>query len=121
MSILIKYGKSFLLTLLEIILLTILFSTIYYFEWISTPTFQILKLLSFLLCLFYNSFLLGRVCSKRGYLEGLKLGGLLLLFIFIICFSFDKIHFSLLLYNTIILSTTVLGSMVGIAKKKNLT
>lgn len=57
----------------------------------------------------------GKKASKRGYLEGLKLGGIVILILFLLNLIFYR-SFSLyvFLYYLIILVATVMGSMLGI-------
>lgn len=61
----------------------------------------------------------GKKTSKKGYLEGLKLGGIIVLILFIMNLILYR-SFSLyaFLYYFLILVSTTIGSMIGINLKR---
>lgn len=94
-----------------------IFLTIFnYFDIINFNTFKILKVITSIVSLFIGGFIIGKKSDKKGFLEGIKLGVIYVLIIFIlsICLSNFKIS-KLLLYFMLIL-TSMLGSMFGINK-----
>ena len=113
-----KYLISFGSILLSFAILTFLLTILYYFDFISTNTFQVFKMAIFVITLIFYSILLGRSAIKNGYLDGIKLGVLLILFSFIVCLSTNSISIHFILYHTILLSCTTLGGMIGINTKK---
>lgn len=117
-----KVVKKYLLTLLSIIIslivMTLVLTALYYFDYISTDTYKILKISIIVLTLIINSIVLGRSSIKNGYLDGIKLGIMLILFCTLVAFVQKNISIKLILYNIIILITTTLGSMIGINTKK---
>lgn len=119
MSNLQKYLIHFSTTILSIILALIVTTTLYYFNILSPNTYNIIKLITFLLVIFINAYLLGRKAKSKGYLEGVKLA-LLITIIFLLSALFtSSFAFKLVLYYVIITITSVFGSMVGISKNKD--
>ncbi len=108
----------YLWTILETIILSFLLTALYYFDFISTPFFSLFLLFSLLIPVFVNSFLLGKVSSKKGYLEGIKFSFLIILFFMIITCLYSKFQWKNLLYYAIILFTSIMGSIMGINQKK---
>ena len=112
-------GKSFLIYVLSLFLITFFLNLFYYLNLLSDFWLSILSLLFPLLTLFILSFLLGKKATKHGFLEGLKLGGSVLFFHFLLyVLGFNgTLSFKLLIYDFIFLLTSLLGSMIGINKK----
>ena len=113
-----KFLKIYLTTSIEIIINCFLLTLLYYYDIISNYSFSFLLLLSILLCLLYNSFLLGKTSTKKGYIEGLKIGLLFTISFLIITLITSHFNLKLLLYYFIIIITSILGSIIGINKKK---
>lgn len=62
---------------------------------------------------------IGRKSSKKGYLEGLKLGGIIILSLLLINLLFIRtFSLSILMYYLIILASSIIGSMIGINIKR---
>lgn len=119
-----KYLKSLVWTIIPIFILSFLGSLFYYLNWLNPKVYNILKLLIPVLSLFLGGLYLGKHSKENGWLEGLKLGGSWIIFLFILSYLAFDIGFSLkgLIYYLIILITTTFGSMVGIRnveKEKN--
>ncbi len=112
-------GKSFLLFLGSTILLAFFLNTLYYFNLLSDSILSILSFLLPLLFLFIISLFLGKKASKLGYLEGIKLGGCVLLFyLFFSIVVFHKtLSWKMGLFYLIFLLVSILGSMIGINQK----
>lgn len=73
-----------------------------------------------MLGVFAISFYNGRKASKKGYLEGLKLGGIIIAVFFIISlFSGNIISLSKVIYYLLLLLVSVVASSLGINMKKN--
>lgn len=77
---------------------------------IGTINFVIMAIASFM-----GGVLRGKKTSKKGYLEGLKLGGILSLVLLLINIIFFR-HFDLyvVMYYLILVVSAVIGSMIGI-------
>lgn len=115
-----KYLFHFLFTTIIFIIFFVLLTTLYHFNIISNNIYQIGKLLILLFLVLISSIILGKKASNRGYLEGLKLGIFVItLFFIMILLTNSEIKIRLILYDTIILITSILGGMIGINKKIN--
>lgn len=58
---------------------------------------------------------IGKKASKKGYLEGLKLGGIAVLILFVLNIIFYRnFDLQLFLYYLVLLASSTIGSMIGI-------
>ena len=114
------FSKQVLATLISIFVGLLIVSTFYYFDIISSNLVKYLRPLLILLILFMSSYNLGKKIDKKGYLEGFKLGSLIVAIFLVISLIFFRPYFKLrlILYYLILIITTVLGSMIGINKEK---
>lgn len=114
-----KLGKFLLITFISIIIFGLILNTFYYFDIINNNVYNIMKLVIVLGALFINAFFLGKNSSKYGLVEGLKLGGIFLIIMFIIKLlmnsSFD---IRTIIYSFIILLTTSVGAVIGINRNE---
>lgn len=118
MEIIKKYSFRFLYTILSILISLLLITTLYHFNLISSNIYQILKLLILLTNILISGIILGKKATSKGYLEGIKLGTFLIIFFTIVIFlSGENFKLRILLYDSIILITAILGGMIGINKK----
>lgn len=118
MSNLKKYLIHFSITIVSILLVLLLTTTLYYFNIISPKTYNIVKLITFLLTLFINSFILGKKSKNKGYLEGIKLSTFIIIIFLIFTIITKSFSIKYLLYYLIIVITSSFGGMVGISRKK---
>lgn len=113
-------GISVLISILSLLIFTFLLTTFSYFNIIGGTFVKVLKIIIPILSLFFGGFYLGKLASKKGWLEGIKLGGcitiLLVLFNYLAFGHALKIEESL--YIVILLVSSILGSMLGINFKK---
>lgn len=108
-----------LLTFLIIMMVGTIFLTLMnYFNILSPKIISILKLLIPLTAIFISSYRLGKESEKKGYLEGLKLGSLIILIFLTLILLLDKFSLKSLLYYLILLLTSILSSMIGINRKQ---
>lgn len=115
-----KYGLRFLYTVFSIIISLLLLTTLYYFNIISSNIYQVLKIIIIITNIFISGFLLGKQTPNKGYLEGIKLTLICIPFCLLVSlFTNQSIHLKVLLYYLIIAITAILGSMIGINKRKN--
>lgn len=113
------YIKSVLFSLLFMLLSLLFLSTLYYFDILKSGLVTYLRPIIILLITFISSYQLGKKAIKNGYLEGIKFGAILI-FSFIaisIIFFNSSIRLRIILYDIIIMSVSILGSMIGINKK----
>lgn len=115
-----KYGLRFLYTIISITISLFLLTTLYYFNLISSNIYQILKIIIIILNIFISGFLLGKQTANKGYLEGIKLTLILIPFCLLTSLlTSQPLHIKVLLYYFIIAITAILGSMIGINKRKS--
>lgn len=113
-----KYGMKLFYNIIELLLLILFITVLYYFNIIGDKLYSLLKLIILLFTIFINSFSLGKNTKCKGYLEGIKYGIILIILLFIPTFFLTKIEPKLIIYYFLILSSSIFGSMVGISKKK---
>lgn len=116
----INYIKSLGIFLASILILTLFTTLLQYFN-VSESFSSFLKIFSLVVSIFIGGFSLGKTSIKKGYLEGLKYGivVIILLFLFNLIFFNDTLQIKNILYYIIILFASIIGSMIGIQKKKN--
>ncbi len=95
-----------------------LFLTIFsYFDILSTSVLKILKIIVSIIATFAGGFMIGKNSDKKGYLEGIKLGIIYVIIIFLLSIlGFSNFKWSNLLFYLIIILSTMLGAMFGINK-----
>ena len=115
-----KLGFSFLYIIGSILVITFIITLLNYFNIISDKVISIFKILIPIISLFIGGFYLGKRSNSKGYLEGLKLGTLFSIFLLIFNFLALNNSFKLkyLLFYLIIIISSILGSMIGINKRK---
>ena len=96
-----------------------LLTVFYYFDFISTNTYKYLKLITLLITLVINSMFLGKKSLKNGYIDGIKLGLMLIIFCTLVSIVNKCISIKLIIYSLIILLTTTFGSILGINLNKD--
>jgi len=111
-----KYGVSLLYTIGAIFILTLILTVLNYFNIINSSVFRLVILI---IGLITGSYILGSKSLKKGYIEGIKFGLIFLIIIFMFSIIFkEKFKIDDFVYYLIIISTSMLGSMIGIQKKK---
>ncbi len=61
----------------------------------------------------------GKKTSKKGYLEGLKIGGIVISILFLLnLILYRSFSLYILLYYLVIIASTTIGSMIGINLKR---
>lgn len=116
-----KLGFSFAYIILSIFVLTLLITVFSYFNIISDKTVSIFKIAIPIISLFIGGFYMGKRSKKSGYIEGLKLGFAFSIFLLIFNFLAFNNSFKVkyILFYIILIATSILGSMIGINRKKN--
>lgn len=119
MKILKNYGIAFGVIIGSLLGITLFVTLLHYINWISSKTLSILEIITLLLSLFIGGFLIGKNSKQKGWLEGLKLGGLFLIILILFQYLGLHIHFSIknILFYILLLVSCVFGSMLGINKK----
>lgn len=114
-----KLGFSYLYTNISILVVLLVITFLSIINFTSSKSTSILELISIILCLFVNSFLLGKKTSNKGYLEGLKLGfsiSITYLLLSILVFNYN-LNFKSILFYILIVIISMFGSMIGINKR----
>lgn len=115
-----KYLKVLIYIIVPTIILNIILSVLYYFNLLSSGIINYLKLFIILISMLIGGIYIGKVATKKGWLEGLKVGLEVIIILFIIGYlAFDKgITIKNLIYYFILILSSTLGSMIGINKRK---
>lgn len=117
-----KIGISIASTIVSLLILTLLLTIFSYFNLFGTKLVSTIKMIIPIISLFIGGFLMGKKSNQKGWLEGLKMGFVFILVLFL--FNFLGVHMSFewkhLIYDGILLICSIFGSIIGINfKKKN--
>lgn len=118
---LLKYLKSLLYVFIPIFILTIIITLLYYFNLLGSTAISYFKLFSILISVLIGGIYIGSKACKKGWLEGIKIGLEVIVLLFLISYlGFDKgLGIKTILYYILILTSSMLGSMIGINRRKN--
>ena len=108
-------GFSYIIaiSLISVLLLTVL----NYFSIIGSKMFVFLEIVIAFISMFIGGFIVGKRSNQKGWLEGLKFGGIFLIFIVILNLILkNDIEIKNIIYYIIILFSTIFGSIIGINK-----
>ena len=108
----------YLISIRLINLLFLIQTILNYFNLLNTNIISIIKLLIPVLSIFIASYKLGTKSKQKGYLEGIKLGIIIIGIFITITLLTDKLSIKSLLYYLILMIASILSSMIGINKKK---
>ena len=89
-----------------------------YFNIMGSKIVSIIRFILPLMAMFISSYRLGKLSDKKGYLEGLKFGGMIVFIFMVMVFLLDALSWKSILYYLILLLASVMGSMIGINRKK---
>lgn len=109
---------SILYILITILVLNIFTTTLSYFNLISDKTVSLFKVFTLVISLFIGGIYIGSKTNKKGWLEGIKLGLIFIIFLIIYNFINDSFNIKNILYYLIVITSSIFGSMVGISIKK---
>ena len=116
-----KISFSLGIILISIIFFTFVISILYYFKLFNNSSLAIAKIVIPIVSLLLGGFTIGKQSVKKGWLEGLKLS--IIFLIFLILFNLlglhNKIEIKNILYYSIIIISCILGSMIGINLSKH--
>ena len=114
-----KYGKLFLTFCILLLVFATLLSIFNAFHLLYSSGSELIITIGMILIFASIGFCYGKKAPKKGYLEGLKVGCSLVFILFVIYFLFYRSGFSLerLLYYTVLVLSSMFGSMIGINKK----
>ena len=113
-----NYLKSSLWSISILIISSIIITILNYFNVISGIPLKIIFLLIPIISILVGGYKLGKSSNEKGYFEGIKYGiiwVILFLIVSIICKTLD---WTSVIYYVILLFISVLGSILGINRKK---
>lgn len=112
------YLKAILYILGFLIVLNIITTILNYFDILNYSTIKWLKAFTMIVSMLAGGFIIGKNSSNKGYMQGLKLGIIFVIILFIFSFlGLDKsFGVKRLIYYLIITLSSMLGSMFGITK-----
>ena len=114
-----NYGYSILIVFGSILLINLITTILNYFNLVSSNTISIINFVMMIISIFVSSYILGTKSKEKGYLEGLKFGGIVVLLFILLVLLFDRFVVKSLIYYSILILTSILGSMVGINRKSS--
>lgn len=97
---------------------TLIITILNYFNIMNNKIIFVVKLILPMIAMFISSYRLGKVSDKKGYLEGLKFGGIIIFVFMILVILLDKLEIKSIIYYGILLLTSIMSSMIGINRKK---
>lgn len=113
-------GMSFLYVIVSMTILILIMTLLSYFNILKDSGTTFMKIIIPIISLFIGGFTLGKKASKKGWLEGIKIGAICCVFIVLFNFLAYSHSFEVknLLYYLILIVSSILGSMIGINKKQ---
>ena len=115
-----NYSISLIICILSILIMTLIITVFSYFNIMSHEVISIFKILFPIISILVGGIILGKNSDKKGWLEGLKLS--IIFLIIMLLFNYlglnNKLEFKNILYYLILIISCIVGSMVGINKKK---
>lgn len=117
-----SFGISFVISLSLLLLFTFFITLFSYFNLIQGTFMNTSMIILYILSLFIGGFYLGKNSFKKGWLEGFKLGIVILFLFFLINLIFfnNDLSIKTLIYDIILLIACIFGSMLGINFKKEI-
>ena len=113
-------GMSFIYIIGSILILTFITTIFSYFNILNDKITSIIKIIIPVISMLIGGFYIGKRSSKKGFLEGLKLGAIFSIVLIIFNYlAFDNsFKFKYMLFYIILITSSILGSMIGINRKK---
>lgn len=113
-----KTGKAFIYIFSILLITTFIFSLLNYINFIGSSVFTVIKLIIPMISLLIGGYIVGKNSKKCGWLEGIKLGLIFILFLFIFNYLALKHlpELKSIVYYLIIIGSSTIGSMIGITK-----
>lgn len=114
---LMNYLKSLAWTFGILFASTILVTIFNYFNILNGTFLKILFLIIPIISIFIGSYKLGKVSNKKGYIEGLKYGGIISFLFLIFNLITKNVTVTGVIYLIILLLVSVVSSILGINKR----
>ena len=113
-----KYCFSLFLTFIVLVIFLFIINGLFYLNVMNEAIYRFFKLIIMIISVFIGSFILGKKCENKGYLNGFSYGLIIVCLLFFLSIIFSKLQLKLLFYYLIIISSSTLGGTIGIRKKK---
>jgi len=114
-----NYLKSMLYSFAIILIGTVILTFLNYFEILNGIVLKVIMLIIPLLGVIVGSFLIGSKCNQKGYIEGIKYGGIWILFLLIFNFITNNFHITSIIFYMVLLLMSIGAGVLGINKRKN--
>lgn len=110
-----KYIKSTSMCLLALVIYLIVLLILSYTGLLKLNTIEKINFVVMAIIALAIGVISGKKTSKKGYLEGLKHGGIIVLIMFLLNLIFYRwFNLYIFLYYLVIVSSSMIGSMIGI-------
>ena len=110
--------KGSLLIIILLFIVSILINIFYYFDVINNNLINYLKMFLTITIFFVGGIYIGKKSESKGYINGLKLSLIIVLFFFTISIIFNNYKVSRIIYYLITTTCITFGSMIGINNNK---
>ena len=110
--------KAFLFAGISTLVLTFLFTLLNYFGLIGSSVMTVIKIIIPLFSIALGGFILGKGALKNGWMEGLKIGLIIILLILIFNLIFLGVDVKDFIFYAALLISSMFGSMLGINTNK---
>ena len=117
----IKYLKTLLYVTIGTFFFNLILTLLYYFNIIGANVNSYLKLIFMAIIMITGGLMIGLKADKKGWLEGIKIGGLVICLMFLVSYlGFDKsLNIKSIIYYVLLILSSMLGSVIGINKKSS--
>lgn len=109
---------SILYFFIFILISTIIITIFNYFNIFSANVVSILKFIFPVIGIVISGFILGKNSAKNGYIEGIKLGSIVIAIFLLVTIISKSFEIKSIIYYLILMLSSILSSMIGINKKK---
>lgn len=111
-----KLSLSILYTIIFFLILSLLLTTLHYFNIINYQILAICKIIIPILTLFFAGLLMGKKATKNGWLEGLKISLIIIGILTIFTLIINEFSPKILTFFLILILSSIFGSIIGINK-----
>ncbi len=114
-----KYFSTIGICLISLIIYFLILIVLAYTGVVKLETIIKINFIFVALIIFFFNIKNGKNASKKGYLEGLKFGSIIIFILLLLNIIFyRKVSLYILSYYGVILSSSIIGSMIGINLKR---
>ena len=111
--------KSTLLIIILLFISSIIINILYYFDIINNNIIKYLKMFISIIIYFIGGVYIGKKSNSKGYINGLKLSGIIVILTLILSIMFNNLKVSRIIYFILTTICITFGSMIGINNNKN--